>query len=187
MDPQHLLVKIVKILNSLKIPYLITGGMAIYVWGRPRFTADIDLVVELKKENVKKLVNMLIKEGYIDEEAVKQAITFKSEFNFIDQTEGIKVDFWILKNDNFDKSKFKRKVAKKILNQNVYFISAEDLILVKLLWFKEGQSFRHLEDIYSVLDFLKNQLDFDYLRKWAKKLNTLGVLEEQIDLVASKD
>lgn len=186
MDPQHLLVKIVKILNSLKIPYLVTGGMAIYVWGRPRFTADIDLVLELKEKNVKKLVNTLIKEGYIDEEAVKQAITYQSEFNFIDQKEGIKVDFWILKNDDFDKSKFKRKVSKKVLNQNVYFISAEDLILVKLLWFKEGQSFRHLEDILSILEILKKKVDFTYLRKWAGKQNTLGILEEQIDLVASK-
>lgn len=184
MDPQHLLVKIVKILNSLKIPYLVTGGMAIYVWGRPRFTADIDLVVELNKKNVKKLVQTLIKEGYIDEDAVGEAITYQSEFNFIDQEEGIKVDFWILKNDAFDKSKFKRKVAKKVLNQNVYFTSAEDLILVKLIWFKEGQSVRHLEDIHSILEIAKKKIDFDYLREWAKKQNTLGVLEEAIRLVS---
>lgn len=186
MDPHHLLVKIIKKLNSLKIPYLVTGGMAIYVWGRPRFTADIDLVVELKKEDVKKLVSTLIKEGYIDEEAVKQAITYQSEFNFIDQKEGIKVDFWILKNDDFDKYKFKRKVSKKVLNQNVYFISAEDLILVKLLWFKESGSYRHLEDIVSILEMLKKKVDFNYLRKWTKKQNTLGILEEQIDLATTK-
>lgn len=184
MDPHHLLVKIVKKLNSLKIPYLVTGGMAIYVWGRPRFTADIDLVVELNKQDIKKLVNALIKEGYIDEDMIREAIAYQSEFNFIDQEEGIKVDFWILKKDAFDKSKFKRRVAKKVLNQNVYFISAEDLILVKLLWFKEGRSYRHLEDILSILEMLKKKVDFTYLRKWAKKLNTLGVLEEQINLVS---
>ncbi len=183
MDPQHLLVKIAKILDSLKIPYLVTGGMAVYVWGRPRFTADIDLIAELKKEDVKILVKVLIKEGYIDEDAVREAITYQSEFNFIDHKEGIKVDFWILKDDAFNRSRFQRRVDKKVLNQNVYFISAEDLILAKLLWFKESQSYRHLEDIRSILEMQKKKIDFDYLRNWAKTHKTLGVLEEVMNLI----
>lgn len=183
MDPQNLLVKIVKILNSLKIPYLITGGMAIYVWGRPRFTADIDVVIELKREKVKQLVKVLIKMGYIDEDAINEALKYRSEFNFIDQKEGIKVDFWVLKDDEFDKSRLKRKRTRKILDQRVYFISPEDLILSKLLWFKESRSVRHLEDIHSILDFIKNQLDFNYLKKWAEKQKTLGILDGMIGLV----
>lgn len=184
MDPQHLLVKIVKILNSLKIPYLLTGGMAIYVWGRPRFTADIDVVIELKREKVKQLIQTLIKEGYVDEDAINDALKYESEFNFIDQSAGIKVDFWVLKDDDFDKSRLKRRKIRKILDQRVYFISPEDLILTKLLWFKEAKSTRHLEDIHSILDFTKDQLDFNYLRKWADKLNVQKLLEEMTSLVA---
>ena len=30
-DPRHLLVEVSKILQELKIPYIVTGGMAIYV------------------------------------------------------------------------------------------------------------------------------------------------------------
>ena len=183
MDPQHLLVKIIKILNFLKIPYLVTGGVAVYVWGRPRFTADIDLVVELEKDDVSKLVQSLAKEGYIDEGVVKEALAYRSEFNFIDQEEGIKVDFWILKKDEFDRSKFKRRVAKRVLNQNIYFISAEDLILVKLLWFEKSRSFRHLEDVQSILEMLRKRVDMGYLNKWAKKQNTLEVLKDTIELV----
>ncbi len=183
MDPQHLLVKIVKILNSLKIPYLLTGGMAIYVWGRPRFTADIDVVIELKREKVKQLIQVLIKEGYIDEDAVNDALKYKSEFNFIDQSTGIKVDFWVLKDDDFDKSRLKRRRIRRILDQRIYFISPEDLILTKLLWFEEAKSTRHLEDIQSVLAITKNELDFKYLKKWAEKLHTAKLLEEMTRLV----
>jgi len=49
-DPRHLLVNIAKILERLKIPYMVTGGMAVFIWGRPRFTADIDMVIEFKLE-----------------------------------------------------------------------------------------------------------------------------------------
>lgn len=66
MDPQNLLVKISKILNQLNIPYLVTGGMAVYVWGRPRFTADIDRVIELTIEKVEQLVQILSRSGYVD-------------------------------------------------------------------------------------------------------------------------
>lgn len=183
MDPQHLLVKIVKVLNQLKIPYLVTGGIAVYVWGRPRFTADIDIVIELKKEKVKQLVQTLIKDGYIDEDAVMEAIKYKSEFNFIDQEVGIKVDFWVLKNNDYDKSRLERRIAKKILNQKVFFISPEDLILKKLLWHQESQSTRQLEDIHSIMEILKGKLDFTYLRKWAKKLDTVELLEEMISVI----
>lgn len=184
MDPQHLLVRIVKILNQLKIPYFVTGGMAIYVWGRPRFTADIDIIIELKDEKVKKLVEILTKVGYIDEDSVRQALQYSSEFNFVDHEVGVKVDFWVIKDDEFDKSRLKRAIAKKVLNKRVYFISPEDLILKKLLWHQESQSMRQLEDIQSIMQMQKNKLDFAYLTKWAKRQKTLGILEEMISLVS---
>lgn len=182
MDPQHLLVKTVKILDKLKIPYMVTGGMAVYVWGRPRFTADIDIVIELKDEKVKQLVKILIQEGYIDEDAVREALRRESEFNFIDHKVGMKVDFWVLKGTEFDKNRLKRAIAKKILNKNVYFISPEDLILKKLSWHQESGSMRQLEDIQSIMQMLKNKLDFAYLKKWARKHKNLELLEELMAL-----
>lgn len=186
MELEITLKKVAKILQKLKIPYLVTGGVAIVIWGRPRYTADIDIVVELKGEKVKKLISVLKNKGYIDEDMVSEALVHKSEFNFIDNETSLKVDFWILDNSAFDRSRLKRARTRKIFGQNVMFSSPEDLILKKLLWFKNSGSNRQLEDIYSVMVIIKNKLDFNYLRKWAGKQKTLGVLEEQIDLVTSK-
>ena len=52
MEIEDLLIKITGILDKLKIPYIITGGMAVSVWGRTRYTADIDIVVELLEKNI---------------------------------------------------------------------------------------------------------------------------------------
>ena len=182
MELEITLKKIAKILQKLKIPYLVTGGVAVVIWGRPRYTADIDILIELKKNKIRKLVATLLKEGYIDNEAVKQALKNMSEFNFIDNENSFKVDFWILGDSDFDRSRLKRAVVRKIFGQKVTFSSPEDLILKKLLWFKESKSTRQLEDIYSVMAIIKDQLDYGYLRKWARKQNTLGLLEEQIAL-----
>lgn len=173
IDPRSLLVNIAKIFDKLKLPYLVTGGMAVLVWGRPRFTADIDIVVEIKPSDVEGLVQALKdlgQAGYIDGDVVNETVRRGGEFNFIDGTTGVKVDFWVSNNDIFDLSRFKRRSAKKILRQKIYFTSPEDLILSKLKWFKESRSNRHLEDAESVLKISGKDLDFKYLRKWVVQL-----------------
>lgn len=183
-DPRHLLVNIAKILRRLKIPYIVTGGMAVLIWGRPRFTADIDIVIELKQRDIddlEKALKQLGKAGYIDKEAMQHALTVAGEFNFIDAQTGVKVDFWILKQEDlFDISRLKRKTAKAILGEKVYFTSPEDLILIKLKFYKESPLSRHLEDIQSILRISGKKLDKGYLRKWAKKLGVLGILNKII-------
>lgn len=172
-DPRTLLANIAKIFDNLKLPYLVTGGMAVLVWGRPRFTADIDVVVEIKTSDVKGLVEALKnlgQAGYIDEDVADEIVRKGGEFNFIDGTTGIKVDFWVSNNGPFDLSRFERRTTRKILNQKIYFTSPEDLILSKLKWFKESGSNRHLEDAESVLKISGENLDVEYLKTWAKKL-----------------
>ncbi len=167
-------------LNRLKIPYMVTGGMAVFVWGRPRFTADIDIVIEIeppKIEDLEKALLSLEKSGYLDKDLMLRALHTNGEFNFIDWTTGTKVDFWIYKKqDPFDISRFKRRRAKKILGEMVYFTSPEDLILIKLLWFGQSESTRQLEDIESVLKISGDKLDMNYLNKWAKKQGVFKIL-----------
>ncbi|MBI5754566.1 nucleotidyl transferase AbiEii/AbiGii toxin family protein [Candidatus Peregrinibacteria bacterium] len=177
-DPRKLLVDVARIFDRLKIAYLVTGGMAVFAWGRPRFTADIDVVVEIKPADVKalgKALRDLGRAGYFDEEVANEVVRNGGEFNFIDGVTGIKVDFWISSNNNFDLSRFKRRTAKEISGEKIYFTSPEDLILSKLKWYKESRSNRHLEDAESVFKISGTVLDMDYLEKWGKKL---GVEED---------
>jgi len=183
IEPRYLLVKIAKILEELKIPYLVTGGMAILVWGRPRFTADIDIIIRLKSENVDKLekaLKALGETGYIDKEAIEEALLRRGEFNFIDGESGIKVDFWIISEDSFSLSELKRRIVKKILGQKIYFISPEDLILNKLKWYKQTESNRHLEDIESIFKISGEKLNKNYLKQQAEKLGFLDILKQYL-------
>jgi hypothetical protein len=154
--------------------------MAVFVWGRPRFTADIDIVIVLQLENVAALaeaLRSLSEATYIDEASAVRAIQERNEFNFVDWVSGVKVDFWVAKDDPFEKEKFRRRVRRRVLKETIHFISPEDLILAKLLWNKENASARQFEDIESVL-IIQKRLDRRYLRKWAKIHGTLPVLEE---------
>jgi len=184
IDPRHLLINIAKILKRLKILYMVTGGMAVLIWGRPRFTADIDIVIELQSEKIDDLGKALLelgRAGYVDKEAMRQAFKRQDEFNFIDGETGVKIDFWVLKEkDPFDISRLKKKVARIISGERVFFTSPEDLILIKLRWYKETQSSRHLEDIESILKISGKKLDKQYLRQWAKKLKVSEILSKAV-------
>jgi len=177
MEIEDLLIKIAEILDKLKIPYIITGGMAVSVWGRTRYTADIDIVVELLEKNVNLLSKELLsvdKDVYVSEESMREALEKKGEFNFIHPQSQLKVDFWVVK-DSFNKQEIKRAIIKEIEGKKVSFVSPEDLILSKLLWYQLSESTRQLEDIESV--FRISKVDMDYIKKMAKKQGTLEILE----------
>jgi hypothetical protein len=182
MKPEELLAKIAEILKDLKIPYAITGGFAISVWGRPRSTADIDIIVELQEKNIKPLANKVVaidKNIYADEDMIRDALVHKSEFNFIHPDSGLKVDFFVLANNPYNKLKIKRAILRDVFGvTKAYFVSPEDLILSKLLWAKESDSWKQKEDVKTVLKNSEIKLDFEYLKSWAKKHGTADILNE---------
>lgn len=179
MEQEKLLQKLATILEKLKIPYFITGGIATVIWGRPRFTADIDVVIQLVPQKLDKLAQELLKidkNVYLSKESMTEAMKRQGEFNFIHPASGLKIDFWILKNTPFDETCLKRRVKKTINKQKVFFISSEDLILNKLLWRRKSESTRQLEDVESILKISK--VDLKYLKRWAKLLEVSQILNK---------
>lgn len=176
MEIEDLLLQVAKILDKLKISYVITGGMAVSVWGRPRSTMDIDIIVKLEPKNTQMLVKELLdigKDVYVSEDAIKEALERKGEFNFIDPNTQLKVDFWIVK-DDFNMQEIQRAIPRKFEGYAIRFVSPEDLILSKLLWHKESYSTKQLDDIRSVLNISK--VDLKYIKKWAEKQGTIEIL-----------
>lgn len=183
IDPRHLLINVAEILERLGIPYAITGGMAVFVWARPRFTADIDIVVLLKQNHISllaKALQGLSEASYIDTAMMRRAFERRGEFNFIDGATGVKVDFFVIGRRPFDQSQLDRRMAQHILGNRVYFVSPEDLILSKLLWVQLGESAKQREDIESILKMQK-KLDWKYLKKWATIHSTIEILDELLN------
>jgi len=58
-------------LNSKKVRYLVVGGIAVNLYGVPRATMDLDLMVETSETNLSKLVAVLEELGYKPKVPVK--------------------------------------------------------------------------------------------------------------------
>jgi hypothetical protein len=179
-DPIKVLIEIAKILDELKIDYYVTGGFAVSIWGKPRFTADIDMVIKLvsyQKGAFADKIQALFPAGYIDKDQIEAALKSVGQFNFIEPGSGLKIDFYIAKQNEFEKECFKKSRTVD-LGYKIKLTAPENLILSKLLWYKEAKSDRHLEDIKSVLQVRKN-IDQKYLNLWIEEL---GLKEEWEEL-----
>ena len=56
--------KIFRSLNKAKIRYLVVGGVAVNIYGYPRFTGDLDILLLLEKDNLEKMENVMDELGY---------------------------------------------------------------------------------------------------------------------------
>jgi len=158
------------------IPYMLSGSMAMSVYTGPRYTRDFDFIVNLKQESISPLI-AYFKEGYYcDEDAVKEAISNKTMFNIIDHKSNYKADFVILKHEPFRKEEFSRRTRVDFQELEIFLVTAEDLLLSKLIWIQELQSGLQMEDIRQ-LNRIKN-LDRGYINQWisALRLNTFELL-----------
>ncbi len=169
--------KVIDLFDKHDIPYMLTGGLAVTVWGRARSTLDIDIVLDIKKDDIKKLVNAFQKENfYIDEETVEMALNKKVSFNAIDRETNTTIDCYLVGNNEYEAARFKRKIVKHIVGVKVNVISPEDLILIKLQWYKNSGSTRHLEDAESILKI--TEVDLKYIKEWAKKQETMEIFDK---------
>jgi len=180
MSQQELLKKVIQTLDDAGIQYLVTGSVASSLQGEPRSTHDIDLVIAIERSDVKKLINAFPSPAfYLDEGSIMEAINRQGMFNLIDVTSGDKVDFWMLTNEPFDRSRFARKYAEEVWGMRITVSSPEDTILAKLRWAKlSGGSEKQFTDALRVYEVQFKSLDMDYLYSWAKKLDVESMLQK---------
>jgi hypothetical protein len=171
METSDLLRHVAGLCERLGLRYFITGSIATIFFGEPRLTNDIDVVVDLPRERISDFASGFpAGEFYVSEEAIRRAVTRRSQFNVIHPASGLKVDVMIPAPIPFNESRFRR--ARRLSPGPDYeatFASPEDVILKKLEYYREGGSEKHLRDIAGILRVSRGRIDFTYLEEWADR------------------
>lgn len=186
MSQPELLKKVVQVLESAGIGYMVTGSLVSSLQGFPRATHDIDFVIDVEVSAVGHLAATFSPPAFhFDEIAAIDAINRRDMFNLIEIGTGIKVDFWPLEDDPFDRSRFARRRPEKIMGVLVVVSSPEDTILMKLKWaHMSGVSEKQLYDALRVYEVQFGVLDMEYLKQWAENL---GVTELLLKLISEAE
>jgi hypothetical protein len=172
--------RVTQALATLHIPYAIGGSMASTAHGRIRTTMDVDIIADLKAEQVAPLVALLGDEFYTDPQTMQTAIARRGSFNLIHLATMFKVDIFIIKDRSFDRQQIARRQPQVLAPPDhiAYVTSPEDVILAKLEWYRLGGevSERQWQDIQGILDVQGERLDGDYLQEWASVLQVSDLL-----------
>ncbi len=162
-------------LGGLGVPYMLTGSVAMNYYAEPRMTRDVDLVLDLRPENVGPLVEGFAGDYYVDADAVGEAVSGSSLFNMIPLESIVKVDCVILKPTEYRQHEFGRRRAVDIRGVRTHIASREDLILSKLYWALGSHSEMQLRD---VANLMRGEYDAEYVDTWAETLGVGGLLKE---------
>jgi hypothetical protein len=184
MTQEEVLLDVAEILDAAGIQFMVTGSHASSLHGMPRYTNDIDIVIDVTADQLKGLVVLLAGRYYVSPEAARDALAQQSMFNIINFSAGVKADLIIRKNRAFDIELFSRRQTGRVLARDIPFASPEGVILSKLEWDKITPSEKQQRDVLNVLKVRWAVLDKAYLRKWAHEL---GVAEKLEDLLGEAE
>ena len=182
MSVDQALGRIVRQLDHAGIPYMLTGSLASSLYGPPRSTMDIDIVIAPTPIQLKTLVQALPQSDYYaDLNMAMESLKQESMFNVIDQQTGWKIDFIIRKSRPYSQVAFERRRSEVIDTVPVIAATPEDVIISKLEWAKLGESSRQIRDVAGILKLQSASLNRSYLERWIKELD----LQSQWDAACS--
>lgn len=169
-------------LNRAAFRYMVTGSVAGIVYGEPRVTHDVDLVVELDAHRIDDFVVLFpADEFYCPPKAVigtEIRRDTRGHFNLIHHASGFKADVYPVGRDPLHVWAMGRRRDTEIGGMQVWLAPPEYVILRKLQFYQEGGSDKHLRDIHSMLEMSASAIDRDELEARVVQLGLTSVWRE---------
>lgn len=167
-------------METLGIAYMLTGSMAMMRYSVYRFTADADVILELKSSDAEKIIKVLEPDYYVPHTAVSRAISAERMFNVIHQETAFKIDCVLKKSTEFQRNTFERREKTDFYGKEIWIISRDDLIISKLWWAKDSVSEKQLTDVKNLM---RNGFDIEYIKKWTQQLKLEDLFEKCLNEV----
>ncbi|MEE9294401.1 MAG: hypothetical protein V3W34_05475 [Phycisphaerae bacterium] len=173
----------VKVLDAEGVPYAVTGSVASSILGEPLSSIDVDLVVRMTSKQARRVAGALPRRFYCTEEMLVEAAANAGMVNLIDQETRFKVDISVLAHTPFFDKVMTRRAPMKFGpdGPSFYVVSAEDIILMKLLWRKDSRSQKQWENALGVVRVRGAALDWKYMFQQAAQLGISEDLEKLRD------
>jgi Nucleotidyl transferase AbiEii toxin, Type IV TA system len=169
-------------LETLGLRYFVTGGVATIVYGDPRFTRDIDIVLALDHADIAGLRSSfdpaqfyIPPEETMVEEATRQD---GGHFNIIHTGTLLRADVYLTGRDPLHSWAFENRRRLVTDSVDLWVAPVEYVILRKLEYYKMSGSERHLRDVAAILNISANVIDQAMLDSWLNDRNLRTTLNE---------
>ncbi|MBC8128452.1 MAG: hypothetical protein H8M99_15025 [Gloeobacteraceae cyanobacterium ES-bin-144] len=170
-------------LETAGIRYMITGSVASSIYGEPRNTLDIDIVVLLHSEQIDLLPALFPENDFYlppsDVVIVESHRESRGHFNIIHHNTGLKADIYLSRNHPSLPWALTHTRRVPTPNCEITVAPPEYVILHKLEFYRESGHQRHLRDIAGMIE--QQELDLAYLE------SSIRVLQLATQWQAAKD
>lgn len=184
LDPVAAAIVVAAIFDRLRIRYAIGGAVASTILGEPRATHDLDLVAEIDPANVGAVIDAFEEAGfYVPHTAARTAVAARRSFNIIHRDSAMKVDVFVAGRTALDDEELQRRQLVPVSGtSHVYLATAEDVLLQKLLWYREGGSVsdRQWRDVLGLIKVQGPRLDLEFVERWATRLDVEDLLRQAL-------
>jgi hypothetical protein len=162
MPEPDLLTLFVAPLERLGLDYIITGSVAAMLYGEPRLTNDVDLVVDLKPGDAVRLREVFSQPDFycppLQEILVEAARSIRGHINVIHVPSAMKADFYLAGDDWLHRWALPRRHRIDLGGRTISLAPPEYVIVRKLSFFREGGSSKHLRDVRAILAARRDRL-----------------------------
>lgn len=168
-------------LEGTGAPYMVTGATAAILYGQPRVTNDLDVVLSLNNVTRAALLRAFPEtEFYVPPETViraEQARTQRGHFNLIHHDSGYKADIYLAGDDPLHAwaLPLRRRLR---WNEGLELMVAppEYVVLRKLEYYREGRSAKHPADIRAIQEI--TGVDEMAMARWLERMSLIALWQE---------
>lgn len=150
-EPLRVTLAVTRVLERMGIPYFVGGSLASSARGVARATPDADIIARVEPQQAGRFARELGEELYAGIDAIADVEMERRQSQVIDEDTG----------------------------EQMFFSTAEDTMLAKLLWYRQGAGVtdRQWRDVLGILRVAGGSLDKRYLSRWAAELRVADLLD----------
>jgi hypothetical protein len=142
-------------LEALGATYMVTGSVAAMIYGEPRLTHDIDVVVDLDERHIAELPRLFPDTEFYcaphEVVLVESRRAQRGHFNIIHHESGFKADIYLSGREPLHHWGLERRRKVELGTTGIWLAPPEYVVVRKLEYHREGGSPKHRTDIQAIL------------------------------------
>ena len=155
-------------LDAIGVDYMVTGSVAAMIYGEPRMTHDVDLVLHLTPKHLEAFCAAFPGEGYYcpppEVIRVELARRERAHFNLIHHASGLKADCYLFTGDELHAWAMQHRARIQLEDGlSMWLAPPEYVIIRKLEYYREGGSDKHLRYIEGIVAVSGDAVDWSFV------------------------
>lgn len=176
MQPLELLQVFVEPLEAAGIPYMVTGSVATIIYGEPRLTHDLDLVLLLNAGVIEQLAALFPTEDYycppVEVMRIEAKRRPRGHFNLIHHASGFKADIYPYSGDALHQWAMAHRRRLTVPAPRMLWVAPPEYVITrKLQYLREGGSEKHVRDILGMLEISAEIIDRALVERFVEASN----------------